>query len=248
MNYFLIVAIIVAILAVLYVWYVTRGLNSIDDNTNLSLDTEEEKLLKHWYKSNIQETYDFNVNDKEIAAKYLQRIHNVEVDPNLLVLGKNLNTQYYALTHSSLSYEYNPNEDCIFDLRSSLAKDVEIAIVHSSRVRQVLNKNNSSDLTELNQIMNSDLDAIAHEFITSVLKFRWDQIDTIHDPNIVNHEGSYLYYRIPEGNRPGTTVTILNSVNALVVSNTLARINMLCSNYEFEALIKRWKEYAIELY
>lgn len=246
MSYFLIAAIIFAIVAVLYVWYITRGLNSIDDNAVLPLESDEDKLLKHWYKANMQQVYDFNVNDVEIAAKYLQRIYNIEINPGLLVVGKNLISQYYALTHSSLSYEYRPNADCIFDLRSSLAKEVEVAIIHSDRVRHELQRHNSGDLTEVSLIMNSDLDGIAHEFISNVLKFRWEQIDALHDPNVLNHEGSYLYYRSPEGTRPGTTVTILDKVNALVIPfgpTTRARVNLLCSNYEFEALIRRWKHH-----
>lgn len=243
MTYFIIIAILLAVLAVLYVWYITRGLNSIDDNAFIPLETDEDKLLVHWYKANIHPIYDFNINDVEIATKYLQRIYNIEIDPGLLIVGNNLSSHYHELTRKSLSNKYDPNIDCIFDLRSSLAMTGEIAIVHDEHIRRKLQSKSKVDFTDIGIIMNNDLDGIAHEYITNVLKFRWDKIKEMNDPNVLNERGSYLYYRLQNHEQQGPT-TILDKITALVIpieNGSIARINLLCSNYEFEALIYRWK-------
>lgn len=248
MSYFLIAAILLAVFAVLYVWYVTRGLNSIDDNAFIPLETDEDKLLVHWYKANIQPVYDFNVNDIEIAAKYLQRIYDIEIDAGLLVVGDNLAVHYRELTRRSLSDKYEPNTDCLFDLRSSLAMPGQIAIIHDKRIRHRLQSKTKVDFTDIGVIMNNDLDKTAHEYITSVLKFRWDKIKEMNDPNVLNDKGSYLYYRLQNNDQQGLT-TILDKITALVVpteNGSVGRINLLCSNYEFEALIYRWKRLTTE--
>ena len=231
----------VAVLAILYVWYVTRGLNSVTDTAVLSLETEEDKLLLHWYKANIRPAYDFNVNDIEIAAKYLHRVHGLDINPNLLVVGTNLDHQYYNHTRNLLSRKYVSGTDCLFDIRSNLAKNGEIAVIHNTKVRSVLQRDNSIDLTEVNIIMNNDLDVMARDYIQDVLKVRWDQINALDDPNVANYEGSYVYLRVETNNRSGNPITVFDTVTAMMTPSG-ARINLLCTNYEFEALIRRWKQ------
>ena len=249
MSYFLVVAIVIAVLAVLYVWYVTRGLNSIADDTTLSLETEEDKLLIHWYRASIQPSYDFNVNDLEIAATYLRRVHDVEVCPSLLVVGSNLEAQYQALTRKSLSTRYTPRGDCFFDIRSNLAKDGEIAIIHDPTVRAALRRNNTVDLTEVSLIISNEMDLMARDYIQEVLKIRWGQIRSLNDPHVLNQNGSYVYLRVNKGSETiskeiaiGLPVTVLDRVTAFMTPKG-ARLNLLCTNYEFETLMKRWKQH-----
>lgn len=264
MSYFLIASIVIAMLAILYVWYVTRGLNSVADDAIIPLNTSEDKQLQNWYKSNIEPSIDLTINEFEIAAKYLQRVHKLEISPDLLVVGNNLQLQYYELTKDHdpikafLPYKYEPDKDCVFDLRSSLARPGEIAIIYDDKLRQKLRQKNNTNLDDIALIMNSGLDEIAHNYLTGMLNFRWEQINSLKDPNVVNNGGSYLYYRLPEGLPEGLpkgsgddegVTTILDKVAVLNSRSDelpLGRMNLLCNNYEFEALMIRWKKHFSE--
>ena len=244
MSYFLIATILVALIAVLYVWYVTRCLNSIPNDKPVPLDTDDDKVLIHWYKMNIKHSYDID-SDDTIAAKYLQRIHNIDITSSLLVIGNDLDTQYSKLTRQRLQSVYTPDADCIFDLRSTLGKTGQIAIVHNNKIRESLKRTNTFDITDLSLIINNELDIVARDYLRDVLNFRWEQLLQLNDPNILNNEGSYLYLQSPDDSINGFPVTVLGgSVTAMTTSRG-ARINLLCSNYEFEALIERWKLYLL---
>lgn len=241
MSYFLIGAIIIAVLAVLYVWYVTRGKNSIPDDATILLDTEDDKLLHHWYDNNIQPDYDFNVDDVEIAVKYLLRVHEIEVDPSLIVVGSNLAAKYVYLVQESLPTNYSAGSDCLFDIRSHLGINGEIAIIHNPKIRANLQRDCTGDLTTIRLIMNNEMDIIARDFLRETLRLRWEQILALNDPSVVNREGSYLYVRTPEDTANlAQPVIILNKVRALKTPQG-ARINLLCTNLEFETLMARWK-------
>lgn len=247
-------------LAILYVWYVTRGLNSVADDAIIPLQTNEDKQLQNWYKSSIVPSIDLTIDELEIAAKYLQRVYKLEISPDLLVVGNNLQLQYYELTKDHdpikafLPYKYEPDKDCVFDLRSSLARPGEIAIIHDDKLRQKLRQQNNVNLDDIALIMNSELDEIAHNYLTNMLNFRWEQINSLQDPNVLNNGGSYLYYRLPEGKPENSSnndevTTILDKVavlNSRADELPLGRMNLLCNNYEFEVLMIRWKKYLSE--
>lgn len=259
MSYFLFATILVALVAILYVWYVTRGLNSIPDDKPILLDTDDDKLLVYWYKMHIKESYDFNTNDSEAAAKYLKRIHDIEINPGLLVLGTDLDNQYFNITRTHLNIKYldtsnqtnftqsenlfQTNVDYLFDIRSTIGKSGEIAIINNSRVRENLQRNNNLDFTEISSIINSDLGTIANNYLREVLKFRWTQILELKDPSLLNSCGSFLYLRTLKDTTSGVPVSVLGERVTALMTSQGARLNLLCSNYEFEALIKRWKEY-----
>lgn len=250
MSYFLIASILVAIIAVIYVWYVTRGLNSIPDDKPVPLETDDDKLLVHWYKLNIKHSFDFNVNDTDIALKYLKRVYDLDVDPSFIILGSDLDSQYYKLTNkhlTTLTHDISNNShdiDIIVDLRSEIGKSGEIAIIYNHYIRKLLQRNNTCDLTDLGLIINSDLDIIANNYLKEVLKFRWDQINQLNDPNVLNNSGSFLYidsYDHTKDYLINNPCLIFDGKISAMMTSKGARINLLCSNYEFEALIKRWK-------
>lgn len=105
-------------------------------------------------------------------------------------------------------------------------------------------------------IISSELDLLANEYIKDVLRVRWEQISNLNDPNVLNRSGSYVYIRSPLTNgtsiilgktdkvgSTGNCLTIFgNESNGVIAMNTRfgARINLLCTNYEFEALMSRW--------
>ena len=240
MSYFLVASIIISLIAIIYVWYITRGLNSIPDDESVPLHTDEDKLLIHWYKLNTVHSFDF-IDDIDVAIKYLKRIHDIETNRDSIVIGTNLEYQYFTITHRELRNKYSPNVDCIFDIRSTLAKTGEIAIIHNPKIAATMRRNNTFDFNELNSIMESNLDIIARDYMQEILKARWEQILELNDSQILLHntEGSYLYLRIPSSE---DTVNILGGVTAKMTPLG-ARINLLCSNYEFESLISRWKQH-----
>lgn len=231
--------IIIVVVSILYVWYMTRYSHGISDDETLSLHTDEDKVLSSYLANYVKYSIDFNTNDSVIAAKYLQRVYKIEVDPNLIVIGTNLDEQYFVRAHSHLQITYQNNHDCIFDLRSNIGKNIEFAIIHNPKIRSALQQLNKADLNELGSIISSELDISAKEYLHDILTNRWTQILELGDPNIINNSGSYLYLK--GSDQSGLSVNILgDKISGLNTARGI-RINLLCSNYEFEALIIRWK-------
>lgn len=238
MSYALVTLVIIALISIAYVWYVTRGLNSIADDQPLSLDSDDDKLLIHWYKLYTKNSFDFNITDQQIAAKYLQRIHNIDINHNLIVAGNNLDAQYHKLTGNHLLSVYTDNSDCIFDIRSVIGKNGEIAIIHNDKIRDSLKMTNNLNLSDINDVIDSDIDTVARDFLQEILRGRWQQITDTNNSSILNSEGSYLYMTLPDDILSPDTVTLPGNIIA-AITPIGARINLLCTHLEFESLISR---------
>ena len=104
----------------------------------------------------------------------------------------------------------------------------EIAIVHDPIIRQHLLKTNDFDLSKLQAIVNSDLDIIAQEYLKTILTNRWNRISELNDPRILNKFGTYLY--LHEDSIPNVHGYQMGAYT---------RYNLLCTDREFDALIKR---------
>ncbi len=230
----------IAIVSIVFVWYMTRYSYGISDNEPVPLHTDEDKVLTTYFQNYVNPVFDFNSNDTSIAAKYLQRVHKVEVDPKLIVIGTNLNEQYFARAHSHLSLSYQKNKDCLFDLRTDIGKNIEFAIIHNPKIRTELQKVNGTDLNELNSIMSSELDISGKEYLQEVLTNRWNSILELSDSNVINNSGSYLYLR-NNSSATGLPINIMGDKIIGLSTSKGIRLNLLCNNYEFEALITRWK-------
>ena len=242
MSYFLLVSILIAAIAIIYVWYASRGLNSISDDVILALDTDEDKILSQWYQTQIKPTFDFQTNDTEVAVKYLKRLYDLDVDPNSIVVGSSLNAQYRKLTQRRLATQYTAGADCLFDLRSTIGIPGEIAVVMDPRIRTTLFRNNTTDASMFTAIINNELDITARDYLHELLNQRWERIRQLNDPNVINSGGSYLYLNITRETVSGSTsVLVFDNVTGLITEDG-ARINLLCSNLEFETLIARWKK------
>lgn len=250
MSYFLVVLIVIAIIAILYVWYITKYQNAISDSDPLKLDTDENKLIGEWYKNNLSPTYDFTTTTYEIAAKFLKIIHKITTDPTLIVVGDDLNNQYYNLTKIHLINEptkvdeyvrlneptkvneSNLSSDCIFHIRDVFGIPGEIAIIYDEDIRkQLRSQNDNYDLLKLNNIMTMDPEGFISSYLQNVLNARWKQLLELNNPNISNNSGSYLCIDEADTNLPENIIATR--------SNSSAKINLLCTNLEFEALIKR---------
>lgn len=238
MSYTLIIVlVIISILAIIYVWYVSKDLHKSDEK--LFLHTDENKLLSQYYIDNVKQSLDFVITSEEIATKFIKRIYNITVDPKNIIIGSNLDTQYYQITKRKLNNAYSKNEDSFIRLRNLIGIDGEIAIIYDNNIKNRLYENNKYDLRNLNDIMESNLDHKIYEYLQKGLKTRWTQLMTLNNPNILNYGDSYLYLKIEQDNTEyGTRIDLPENVVALNTSKG-ARINLLCDDREFELLKPR---------
>lgn len=224
MEWFLLVLIIVAILAVALMWWYSRRLHYIPDDTVIHLNTDEDKVLHPWYQSVVQDhAYNFDLRSNEVAAQFLRVLHEREVDPELLVMGEDLNLQYHRLTRQLLP------RDSIISVRDSLGIPGEIAIVQDPVVRARLRANNEYDANYLAQVLRTeDVPGIARNYLRQVLDFRWTKLRELNLSMIENDGGSYAY--VSDWTVPNVEVA---------VSKLGQRANLLCSDIEFSNLLKR---------
>lgn len=222
---FLLVSILVSLLTVLYVWYKTNQMRSVE---HLFLDTDEDKLLSKWFDSHIKPEYHFDLDEKKVASDFLEKIYGIEVDPKFIIVGKDLITQ-----HPTLSPKYKFGKDCIFYLRDVLGIDTEIAIIYD-KVRRESMSYGKFDSQKINDIVAYGVGVKAKEFLENLLSTRWNIIDKLEDSNVINSKGSYLYIKSETKELFGNTV--IGAVTPFGI-----RINLLCTDFEFDMLIKRWK-------
>jgi hypothetical protein len=224
--------IIIACLSILYVWYATSNHNNILATKILSLETEDNPIISKWYEMHITHILDFNVDENAIASRFIKRIYNVDVAPNLLVIGPNISGSYAELTGRAISTKVTNDHDSVIDLRPYIGSPCEIAIIRDDALRKRLTTiYKNYDLTALNDIMNNNLDILSSEYVNKVLESRWHDIASINDDCVINNSGSYLYLR------------------ECPVSNVLAaqtkygyRINLLCTDSDWEQFMSRWRK------
>lgn len=228
----LLALIIIIIIAIIIVWYVSSNIKHQADIAELSLDTNEDKILSQWLKDNITSTFNIDITTEEIAAKFLKRIYRYDVDPKKIIIGTNLEYHYNKISRSKLSYVFTEKDDCILYLRSSIGIDYEICIINTSdRIQKLLyNKNFDVDLYHLNDIIESNIEKKAYDHLRLVLNTRWKKLLETNNPNILERDNndSYAYLR-------------KNDYENIISLETTkgSRINLLCTSVEFDHLIKR---------
>lgn len=219
----LLILIIVAVVAIALMWWYSRKLHSIPDETVIYLNSDEDRVLHPWYKSVVREDeYNFDLRTNEVASEVLRVVYGLEVDPSVLVLGDDLNLQYYHITGRVLPRK------CIFYVRETLGVPVQIAIVEDEGIRRRLQSQNEYDANYLNQILRSDVAVVARDYLQQILTVRWNKLRELNLPGIQNDGGSYVYVK-------DWTVP-----NVEIASSKLGpRFNLLCSDIEFSNLLKR---------
>lgn len=222
--------IIVAIIAVAYVWYSVYCYNHIPDNTLLILDGEQNKIFDIWDKPQVTDTFNLDISHEQIAAKLLSRLYNIDLDPELLTIGENIHNEYTRLTGEKLPPGPVDEGNCLFNLRDIIGASGEIAIIHDSQVRQDIYRDINYDAAKIDAIITQQLDLPARDYLRDILKYRWGKLTQVGYSNLINDQGSYAYVR---------NIEIPNVQMAEIDGGK--RINLLCSDPEFEALIKRWK-------
>lgn len=216
MSAVLISLILIALVVTFVFWYFTRDYRSIPDDRIINLATDEDRILGPWYQHHLKPSIEISPSDHEIAAQLLDRLYGLKIEPSLLVIGEDL-TKFTNLSEQ------------IFDLRRVIGKSGQIAIINNERVRKRVRRSINYDTSSFKAIMDQDLDTIAKNYLEANLKYRWDKINQVPDLNIVNNEGSYLYLR--QHSIPNIETKEENGIH---------RINLLCTDLEFETLIQRW--------
>ena len=163
---FIVVAIIVSLLTILYIWYVTSKVRSIK---HLVLDSSEDKILKPWFDSNVKTNYTLDIDEKKVAALYLEKIHKISVNPKFIVVSEDL-------------YSQCGKTEKIYYMRDTLGIDIEIAIIKDKILRDSIQQNDY-DYQFVNNILSSDLYLNAKEYLTNLLKTRWKFVKKLEDPS-----------------------------------------------------------------
>ena len=174
--------IIVLIISIIFVWYISRSFH-ISDDQFLDLSNSDNKVSNY----NLTPNY---LEPKLVAAKYFNLVHNLEVDPDDIIVG----------------------DDLEFNLRDTLGLELSFGLL----------PDHDQDLPDLS-LLNTILDDPYHlAYLKEALRIRWEQLALLgYEPT----NSSYLY--------------LDHDCDKLITAN--GRVNLLCNNYEFDALITRLK-------
>lgn len=231
MNIYLLISLLLFAILIIFIIYMILTKSSTHNPNILNLNTEEDKILTPWFDKNIRLSYNLEIiDDLDVAQQFLERLFNIKIDKNKIVIGHNLTSQYYNLTNNIIDSNYHENKDTIFLLRDILGISGNIAIIHDLNIRNELAKKNHIDLTYLKSIIDNELDIIARDYLKKILIDRWNTIKTVDNLEIINSSGSFLYLKtLPTDN-----------IKAFKTNNGF-RINLLCTNTEFDTLIDNLK-------
>lgn len=229
---FLIGMCVLVVCLMIYMWYTTQKYRSIPDGEIVHLETQEAKIISKWFTDNITETSD-ELEGPEVAARFLQRNFNEDINPSQLVIGHNLK-QLYEDLHGAGAARF-------WSIRDSIGVAGEIAEITNTKIRRELTRNamDAHELNQLHAIMNADLDTAARPYIQHVLNHRWQKLAELNDPLIELGTGSYAYWKRPSWS---TTPQTQHHVGSQILGHLTQhgiRINLLCTDLEFNTLIQR---------
>lgn len=228
------VLIIIIIVAIIVVWYISSNMKEKSNNTELDLSTDDDKILQQWLEENRKQSFNINYANELIIVRLIKKLYNFDIDVDNIIIGTNLEQEYYNITEKKITAKFSETEDCILYLRSVLGINYEICIINSSN--NLFNKlqkiqNNAIDLCSINDIIECNLEKTAYDHLRKVINTRWKMILETNNKNILerNSDDSFLYLKSG------------HNIYKLIGHPTSKgdRINLLCNNYEFDALIHR---------
>lgn len=236
LDNFLIISMIISLIIIFIVYYLSKKEHAEKLSRKINLSTLDNELSNE-YSTKLVHDYTFNMSNDSIARILLQSLFT-NIDTTNIIIGENLNQQYYNITEMNLPIVYTTDsliyDEYIIDLRSIIGYSGEIAIISNELVREQLKRNNNLDLSIVNSYINSGIHKQISDYIQSTLKHRWKLINKLNDSRIMNSSGSYLYY-----NNDDTNI-IFNNVEGLLTERGI-RINLLCSDENFDILMRNWK-------
>ena len=227
------ILIIIVIIAVIAVWYISSNIKEKSNNAELALNTDEDKILLQWFEENKKPSFNMDLTNQQIIAKLIKRIYDFDVNSDNIIIGNNLEQKYYDITKKRISTKFSENEDCILYLRSIIGINYEILIINSSKNISKFNSLDDLDLSMINDILDSNLEKTAYDHIRKALNIRWKAIMETNNKNIIdrNSDDSFLYLK-SNHNIPNLITDKLDQRD---------RVNLLCNDTEFNALIYRLK-------
>lgn len=219
-----------AIIITAIFWYFTRGYRSIPLDQVIDLSTEENKLFGSWYEEQLKPCLDPLPSNSELGALLVNRLYGLNVTPETVVLGMDLDLEYHRRTKNKLLPGDRPAEtgDSILDLREILGRPGQIALIANPRLQRRLAKGAQYEGEELHKILTQNLEVPVRNYLQEVLALRWGKLSELQNITLRNTSGSYAYlqHRIP---------------NLLTKSEDgFQRVNLLCTDLEFETFLQRW--------
>ena len=225
------VLIIIIIISVIVVWYISSNIRENSNNTELELNTDDDKILQQWFEENKKQSFDIDLTNEQIIAKLIKKLYSFDVDYKKIIIGTKLDRKYFYITKRKISTKFSDKEDCILYLRSIIGINYEVCIINSSNkiFSKLSNAQNDINLFYLNDIIESNLEKTGYDHIRKVLNTRWDRILETNNTLERTSDDSFLYLK--------STHNIPNLLTHPTSKGN--RINLLCNNVEFEALIHR---------
>lgn len=233
MSEIIYILIVIIIIAVIIVWYISSNITEKSNNSELALDTDEDKILEQWFRENKKQSFDINITNEQIVTKLIKKLYNFDVDIDIIIIGTYLDKEYYNITGKQISTKFSEKEDCILYLRSITGINYQVLIINSYNTLLCklsnLSKQNDINLFFLNDIIESNLEKTAYDHLRKVLNVRWERILKTNDTLQRTSDDSFLYLKSN------------HNIPNLITSSTEKgeRVNLLCNNTEFEALIYR---------
>jgi len=215
------ILVIFIILAVGYVWYVTKYKKCYDDEYIMNLDDSVNKVINVLAPKDLNDKY--NEDNKNVSVKLLSVLFNLSVDPKYIAVGEKIKENFEKATKKKL--------EGVIKLYDYLGIPGEIAIVKNEKVRNVLHDKNYS-LACVEWLLEEDLVKILYEKTAILLDSRWKTIDELEIKGVSKGQGGYMYI-------DNLDIPNLNFYN----ENGRKRVNMLCTIKEFETLVGRLKTY-----
>jgi len=241
MSYYLFALFIVASISIILACYYKWTQDDIlSDVATIDLSGDDNPLLTPWYNAHLH-LNDIVINNHNngdnyaIAARFLARLHGLRINKEELVIGENLQGQYHKISGRVLI----PSN--WFDIRSVLGIKGEIAIINNAIHRDHLRRTNTLDMHEIAAIMNANLDKAARDFVSDILRQRWDTLTQLGHPDLVMDERlskSYAYFTAEDGIIGG-----IPNIIGMVTDNTI-RINLLTDEISFRTFIQRYRKEA----
>lgn len=209
----IVILVIAVIVVLILMWYYSHINEKKIINTKIDC-ANKDTFLDDWYK---KERNNPNTINKNVGNIILDDIYDVTINnvKEKIIIGKKLNKLKCGK---------------LYNLRDKIGLDIDILVVDKVNYDKYESYNDLASIRYLNSIIERDLHNIASEYVNKILTHRWKLLNklSIIDRNINSHGSSYLYLK--------------RDVPKIISKKTkkgFYRINLLCSEYDFDMLYKK---------
>lgn len=232
MSQFLLVLVLVSVVVIFLLWWSSTWF-VVGSDDSLRLDTTDAALVDAWYKEYTGPFPGMNMDERIMAQTLLYDLRGIHMDKDYILIEDDLdklNEKHIELTGRTVSSEN------VFHMRELIGLPGVICIVQDRSIRERLTKqlehDTCYDARYANLIIEKDLHKAGNEYITAALEKRWQLLSAIYGDRLTNNHDGYAYL---DKNVTPPNKTVFGDTKG----KSLWRINMLCSDKEFDALLKR---------